>query len=193
VTDDEDAQSPAGEFPPGLEALSAEIERLTNTHSDAMQRIAQQAAPLVDEARRALAAAHGNTDDLPTGLRAAVSALKAVAEPTLSGAGSLTIGQTTYASAGMAGVGVLAGNAVALTDSGMGTDSLEVQKSGDSVLDQLPPAHVLFTVLIWLLAVGLMFVLSRFDLPTGVVQADSDILMLALTLTVMFQNHGKRK
>lgn len=189
MTDDQDAQDPAGGFPPALEALSAAIEQLTN--SDA-ERLARQAAPLVDEARRALAAAHGNTDGLAAGLRVFVSALNSVAESVLSETRSLTIGTTTYVAAEVVNVGVVVGDPVVLTDSGVGTDSLEVQKSGGSMLDQLPPAHLLFTILIWLLAVGLAVVGMRYGLPADVVQADTGIASLALALTVMVRERGKR-
>lgn len=206
---DEDAQDPAGEFPPGLEGLSAEIERLASSQrgsediQEHMARIADQAVPFVNEARRALDQAHGDTDALGKRIRDALSAVSSQAAVMLSGTGSLTIGGTVYAAATLTGRGTLmAGgsvlhsqNAVVLSDEGAAVDSLEVQKSR-SVLDRLPPACIFYIILIWLLVAGVGVVIERFKLSPAVIkqlQTDPNYASLALDLTILLLAYRKRK
>ena len=143
----------AGEFPPGLDGLSAEIERLASSQRrsedirEDITPIADQAVPFVNEARRALDQAHGDTDALGGRIRDALSAVSSQAAVVLFGTGRLTVGRTIYAAATLTGEGTLmAGgsvlrrqDAMVLSDEGAAVDSLQVQKSR-SVLDRLPPA-----------------------------------------------------
>jgi hypothetical protein len=150
MTHDEDDQGPAGEFPPGLEGLSVEIERIANSQRrnedirEGVAHMADQAVPFVNEARRAVDQAHGDTDALGGRIRDALSVVSSQAAVLLSGTGSLTIGGTAYAAASLTGTGtLLAGgavlkgmasgsvlhnaNAVVLSDEGAAVDSLEVE------------------------------------------------------------------
>jgi hypothetical protein len=208
MADDEDAQDPTGEFPPGLEGLSTEIERLASAQrrediGEQVERIAGQAAPFVTEARRRLAQAHGDTDALGERIRAALSAVSSQAAAVLSGTGSLTIGGTVYATATISGEGTItasgsvlpAQNAVVLSDEGTAVDSLEVQKSR-SMLDRLPPAYIFYIILVWLLVAGVGVVIERFKLPPDVVeqlQTDPNYASLALDLTILLLAYRKRK
>jgi hypothetical protein len=209
VADDEDAQDPAGEFPPGLEGMSAEIERLASSQRrsedirEHLEYIAGQAVPFVNEARRALDQAHGDTDALGGRIRDALSAVSSQAAVMLSGTRCLTIGGTVYGAATLTGEGTLiAGgsvlpnpNAVALSDEGAGVDSLEVQKSR-SALDRLPPAYIFYIILIWLIVAGVGVLIERFNLPPDVVeqlQTDPNYASLALDLTILFLAYHKRK
>lgn len=209
MADDADTQDPAGEFPPGLEGLSAEIERLANSQHrsedirEHVARIADQVVPFVNEARRTLDQAHGDTDALGGQIRDALSAVSSQAAVMLSGTGSLTIGRTVYAAATLTGEGTLiAGgsvlpsqNTVALSDEGAGVDSLEVQKSR-FVLDRLPPAYIFYIILIWLIVAGVGVVIERFNLPLDVVeqlQTDPNYASLALDLTILFLAYRKSK
>ena len=208
MADDENAQDPAGEFPPGLEDLSAEIERLATRQrrsediQEHVERIAGQAAPFVSEARRVVQA-HSDTDALGGRIRDALSAVSSHAAIVLSGTGSLTIGGTVYAAATLTGRGTLtaagsvlhAQNAVVLSDEGMAVDSLKVQQSR-SILDRLPPAYIFYLVLVWLLVAGVGVVIERFNLPPGVVeqlQTDPNYASLALDLTILLLAYRKRK
>ena len=157
----------------------------------------------MNEARRALDQAHGDTDALGGRIRDALSAVSSQAAVVLSGTGSLTIGRTVYAAATLTGEGTLiAGgsvlrsqNAVVLSDEGAAVDSLEVQKSR-SVLDRLPPAYIFYIILIWLLVAGVGVVIERFNLPPDVVeqlQTDPNYASLALDLTILFLAYRKRK
>ncbi len=209
MTGDEDAQDPAGEFPPGLEGLSAEIKRLAGSQRrsedirEHVERIADQAVPFVNEARRALAQTDGHTDALGGRMRDALSAVNSQAAVVLSGTGSLTIGRTEYAAATLTGGGTLTAsgsvlprqNAVALSDEGAAVDSLEVQKSR-SVLDWLPPAYIFYIIVIWLLVAGVGVVIERFNLPPDVVeqlQTDPNYASLALDLTILLLAYRKGK
>ena len=208
MTDDEDDQEPAGEFPPGLEGLSAGIERLARSQRrsedirEDVARIADQAAPFVNEARRALDQAQGDTDGFGGRIRDALSAVSSQATAMLSGTGSLTIGGTMYAAATLTGSGTLTAggsvlhgqNAVVLSDEGVAMDSLTVQKSR-SMLDRLPPAYIFYIVLIWLLVAGVGVVIERFKLPPDVVeqlQTDPNYASLALDLTILLLAYRKR-
>jgi hypothetical protein len=208
MADDEDAQDPTGEFPPGLEGLSTEIERLASAQrrqdiGEQVERIASQVAPFVSEARRMLAEAQGDTDALGERIRDALSAVSSQAAAVLSGSGSLTIGGTVYAAAMLSGEGTLtasgsvlpAQNAVVLSDAGTAVDSLEVQKSR-SILDRLPPAYIFYIILVWLLVAGVGVVIERFKLPPDVVeqlQTDPNYASLALDLTILFLAYRKPK
>jgi hypothetical protein len=218
MTDDDDDQGPAGEFPPGLEGLSVEIERIASSqyHNQDIQkrvaRMAKQAVPFVNEARRTLDQAHGDTGALDGRIRDALSAVGSQAAAMLSGTGSLTIGGTVYATASLTGRGTLmAGGAVArsmasgavlhiqdaviLSDEGAAVDSLRVEKSS-SVLGRLPPAYIFYIVLIWLLVAGVGVVIERFNLPPDVVeqiQTDPNYASLALDLTILLLAYHKRK
>jgi hypothetical protein len=209
VTDDEDAQEAAGEFPPGLEGLNAEIERLASYQRrsedirEHVAHITDQAMPFVHEARRALDQVHGDTDALGGRIRDALSAVSSQAAVMLSGTGALTIGRTVYATATLTGEGTVIAdgsvlpsqNAVALSDEGAAVDSLEVQKSR-SVLDRLPPAYIFYIILIWLIVAGVGVVIERFNLPPDVVeqlQTDPNYASLALDLTILLVAYRKRK
>jgi hypothetical protein len=209
VTDNEDVQDPVGEFPPGLEGLSAEIGRLASSQRrsedirEHVARIADQAVPFVAEARRALDQAHGDTDALGGRIRDALSVVSSQAVVMLSGTGSLTIAGTAYAAATLRGEGnLMAGgsvlhsqNTVVLSDEGAAVDSLTVQKSR-SVLDWLPPAYIFYIILIWLLVAGVGVVIERFNLPSDVVeqlQTDPNYASLALDLTILLLAYQKRK
>jgi len=189
--------------------LGAEIERLASSQRrsedirEHVARIADQAVPFVNEARRALDQAHGDTDALGGRIRNGLSAVSSQAAVMLSGTGSLTIGGTVYAPATLTGRGTLmAGgfvlhsqNAVVLSDVGAAVDSLKIQKSR-SVLDRLPPAYIFYIILIWLLVAGVGVVIERFNLPPDVVeqlQTDPNYASLALDLTILLLAYRKRK
>ena len=208
MADEEDTQDPVGEFPPGLEGLSTEIERLASSQHrredirEQVARIADQAVPFVNEARRALDQAHGDADALGERIRDALSAVSSQAAVMLSGTGSLTISGTSYAAATLRGEGTLiAGgsvlhsqNTVVLSDEAAAVESLEVQKSR-SVLDRLPPAYIFYIILIWLLVAGVGVVIERFNLPPNVVeqlQTDPNYASLALDLTILLLAYRKR-
>lgn len=209
MADEEDAQDLTGEFPPGLEGLSAEIERLASSQrrsediQEDVARVTDQAMPFVNEARRALDHAHGDIDALGGRMRDALSAVSTQAVVMLSGTGSLTISGTAYAAATLTATGTLTAGgsvlprrtALILSDEGAAVDSLKVQKSR-SILGRLPPAYIFYIILIWLLVAGVGVVTERFKLPPDVVeqlQTDPNYAGLALDLTILLLAYRKRK
>jgi hypothetical protein len=224
--DDDDAEFVAGEFPPGLEGLSAEIERLAGSEDsredirDQVKQLADRATPFVGEARRAV----GETDGLGHRIRNAVATVSGHASVVLSGTGSIGVGETVHAVAAaltvtpIFGADVTRGQAASaaltvtptfgtavsvlavpgtmdLSDAGGAVDSLEVEKSGP-VLDWLPPAYVFYAITVWLIVAGVAVVIARFGLSPDVaddLHSDLELADLALGLTVLFLEHGKRR
>jgi hypothetical protein len=204
VADDEDIEGPPGEFPPGLEELNAEIERLTSSQADRavtkeqIEHIIRRAAPFVDEARRALAQAHGAIDALPGRIREALVEVNSQAEALLSGAGSLTAsGNVDPAVAGGGGLALrgLSFSGVGFVEAAGIVASFQVQKSG-SALEGLSPARVFYITLIWLSIVDVAVVIARFKLPSDVLlelQTVPGLVGLALELTKRLAASSKRK
>jgi hypothetical protein len=204
VADDEDIEGPPGEFPPGLDGLNAEIERLASSQADSeetqrkVERVTELTAPFVDEVRRALAQIHGDIDALPDRIREALAEVNSQAEALLSGAGSMTFGGATYpAVAGGGGLALppLRFGGVAVVESAGVVDSFQVQKSG-SALDGLSPARVFYITLIWLSIVDVAVVIARFKLPSDVLlelQTAPGLVSLALEVTKLLAASRKRK
>jgi hypothetical protein len=204
MADDEELASPPGEFPPGLEALNAEVEQLaTSQHRGEdirgqAEHIMRQAAPFVEEARRALAQIQGDIDALPGRIREALAEMNSQAEALLSGARSMTIGGTEYpaiAAGGSFGLPGLSFSGVGFVEAAGAVDLLEVQKSG-RMLGRLSPAKVFWITLIWLPVAGVSVVMEQFNLPPDVVQqlqTDPNYVGLALTLTIMILASPNRR
>jgi hypothetical protein len=201
VTSDDDAETAFGEFPPGLESLSIEIRRIASRRqhgedaSKDMEQIAEEAMPLVREARDVLRQAHGNTAALSDRMRHVLTEVQSEAAVTLSGTGSLRVGGIMLAAAALRGEGTLTAGAVVLSDAGAAVDTLEVRKY-PSMLDRLPPAYIFYIILVWLLAAGVGVVLRDFKVPPDVleqIQTDPNYVSLALEVTLLLLAARKRR
>lgn len=201
VADDDYAETPAGEFPPGLESLSAEIQRAANSRqrgedtSREVDRLTDEAVAFLSDARRTLSQARGDTDALGGRMREALTGVKSQVAVALSGTGSLRIGGMVFGASALSGQGTLSASAIVLSDIGAAVESLDVRKD-PTVLDRLPAAYVFYIILVWLLAVGVGVVLKNFKLPPDVVeqlQTDPNYVSLALDLTIFLLAVGRRK
>lgn len=206
MSDHEDDQYAAGEFPPGLDRLSGEIDRMASQHPayEDVRDQAERLAPFVGEARRAIAQGHGNSEAMGVRMREALSAIREQAPVMMSATGRLTVSGTVYGAATITGAGALtaqaiaiAGEAKVLVDQGVGVDSLQVERSpaSRSVLDRLAAGYVYYIVVVWILTVGAGVVLEQLNLPpdvTAQLQSDTGIANLALDLTLILLKLRKR-
>lgn len=203
MRDDEDYEHPPGEFPPGLDLLSEQIDRLASLHQapeddpTRTEGIAKLAAPFVGQARQRISRGTLDGDTPFEQIREILAAVEQQAPAMMSAATRLTVGGTVYAAATLTATVTLIAGGTVLADQGSGVDSITVQKAPRplAILDRLAAAYVYYIVMIWILTAGLGVVVDRFNLPPHAVaelQTDTGTANLALDLTLILLNLLKR-